>query len=69
MCDFDQIDVRHPHGRLMSSSTKADGKEEMDEGGTGLDTESHEPQKQKHDKRCPEHVSLLGRDSLHTFTF
>lgn len=53
----------------MSSSTKADGKEEMDEGGTGLDTESHEPQKQKHDKRCPEHVSLLGRDSLHTFTF
>jgi hypothetical protein len=53
----------------MTSAAKRDEKKQMDQDPTGLDTGPDKPQNQKHHKSGPEHLSLLSRYSLQTFSF
>jgi hypothetical protein len=51
-----QITVRGSFSRWMRT-TKRDEKQQMDQAQTGLNTESHKPQNQKHYKSHPEHLA------------
>jgi hypothetical protein len=53
----------------MIEAAKRDGKKQMDQEPTDLDTEPYKTQNQKHHRSGPEHVSLLSRYSLQSFSF
>ena len=53
----------------MTSATKRDDKKQTDHNPTDLNAEPYKTQNQKHHRSRPEHVSLLSRYSLQTFSF
>ena len=53
----------------MTSATKRGDKKQIDQDPTDLNTEPYKRKNQKHYRSGPEHLSLLSRYSLQSFSF